>query len=68
MHVWFSKDGMCVRKLGTTILASLNQKEDEKAGTGEVRVRPQGSSHIHCHTLPHCRTLPHTATLPSGPP
>ena len=35
-HVWFTKEGLCIRRAGTTILANATHKADEKAGTSAV--------------------------------
>ena len=35
-HVWFTKEGLCIRRTGTTVLAAAKAKADDKAGTSAV--------------------------------
>ena len=35
-HVWFTKEGLCIRRSGTTVLAAAKAKADEKGGTSAV--------------------------------
>jgi hypothetical protein len=35
-HVWFTKEGLCIRRSGTTVLAAVKAKADEKGGTSAV--------------------------------
>jgi hypothetical protein len=36
-HVWFSSEGLCMRRTGTTVLVAATAKADVKQGTGAVR-------------------------------